>query len=546
MNLEKIMRKQLFHLTGILAICLLVLSGCKTQPRAQKSKENNRPNIVYILMDDLGYGDVDALNPLGKIKTPHLRQFATEGMTFTEAHSSSAVSTPSRYNILTGRYNWRSRLKSGVLGGFSKPLIEEDRLTVAQMLHNQGYQTTFIGTWHLGLDWARKPGAPMQIDLGEDEMASTNRNANAAFGIDFTQPLGRAPVTLGFDEFFGISASLDMPPYTYLENDHVMAQPTLNNGFLTGRNGKRTRAGPQAPDFNAEDVLPTFTKRAVEYLEHAAAAKTGKPFFLCLALPSPHTPISPSVEWLGKSGLNFYADYVTESDACVGEVLDALKRNGLAKDTLVAFTSENGCSPEADLPYLMAHGHDPSDGRRGCKGDIFDGGHRVPLIIRWPARVPRDSRNNDFICLGDFMATCADLLSIQLPENAAEDSISFLPPLLGRGPGQRDTLVESSSNGSFAIRQGQWKLAFCPDSGGWSYPRPGKDKTTRLPPFQLFDLAADPAEKTNVLADHPDVVQRLGHLMRDDIVNGRSTSGEPQENTPVEEWPQITWLEQFR
>jgi arylsulfatase A-like enzyme len=546
MNLEKIMRKSLSSLPGVLAFCLTVLAGCQTQPRAQKSKENNRPNIVYILMDDLGYGDVDALNPLGKIKTPHLRQFAMEGMTFTEAHSSSAVSTPSRYNILTGRYNWRSRLKSGVLGGFSKPLIEENRLTVAQMLQNDGYQTAYVGKWHLGLDWARKPGAAMQPDLGEEEMASTNRNANAALGIDFTKPIGRAPVTLGFDEFFGISASLDMPPYTYLENDHVTAQPTITNGFLTGRNGKRTRVGPQAPGFNAEDVLPTFTKRAVEYIDHAAAAKTGKPFFLFVAFPTPHTPISPSVEWLGKSGLNFYADYVMESDACVGEVLDALKRNGLAKDTLVIFTSDNGCSPDADIPYLISHGHDPSDGRRGYKTDIFDGGHRVPLIIRWPARVPRDSRDNDFICLGDFMATCADLLGIKLPENAAEDSITFLPPLLGRGPGQRDTLVESSLNGSFAIRQGQWKLAFCPDSGGWSYPRPGKDKTTGLPPFQLFDLAADPAEKTNVPADHPDVVQRLGQLMRNDIVNGRSTPGEPQENTPVEEWPQTTWLEKFR
>jgi arylsulfatase A len=541
------MKKPFVSFTDILAIGLFILVGCQTQPRVQTAKQNDRPNIVYILTDDLGYGDVDALNPLGKIKTPRLRQFATEGMTFTEAHSSSAVCTPSRYNILTGRYNWRSRLKSGVLGGFSKPLIEEDRLTVAKMLQAQGYQTAYIGKWHLGLDWGRKPGGAMEMDMGEEESASTNRNPNAALGIDFTKPIGRTPVTLGFDEFFGISASLDMPPYTYIENDHVTAQPTIAKGFLTGRNGKRTRVGPQAPGFNAEDVLPTFTKRAVDYIDHAATmAKTGKPFFLYVAFPTPHTPISPSVEWLGKSGLNFYADYVMESDACVGEVLDALKRNGLAKDTLVVFTSDNGCSPEADIPYLVSHGHDPSDGRRGYKADIFDGGHRIPLIVRWPARVPRDSRNNDFVCLGDFMATCADLLGLKLPGNAAEDSITFLPQLLGKGPAQRDTLVESSINGSFAIRQGQWKLAFCPDSGGWSYPRPGKDKTTGWPRFQLFDLAADPAEKTNVLADHPDVVHRLGHLMRDDIVNGRSTPGEPQPNTPTEEWKQTAWLDEFR
>jgi arylsulfatase A len=545
------MRKQLFSAADVLIATLIVFTGCQTESRVRSVKRgespNTPPNIVYILTDDLGYGDVDALNPLGKIKTPRLRQFATESMTFTEAHSSSAVCTPSRYNILTGRYNWRSKLKSGVLGGFSKPLIEENRLTVAGMLREKGYQTAYIGKWHLGLDWARTPGGAMEMDMAEDESAQTNRNANAASGIDFTKPIGRTPVTLGFDEFFGISASLDMPPYTYIENDHVTAQPTIKNGFLTGRNGKHTRSGPQAPGFNAEDVLPTLTKRAVEYIDRAAlAAKGGKPFYLYVAFPTPHTPISPSVEWLGKSRLNFYADYVMESDACVGEVLDALKQNGLTKNTLVIFTSDNGCSPEADIPYLTSHGHDPSAGRRGYKADIFDGGHRIPLIVRWPGHVPRDSRNSDFVCLGDFMATCADLLHVKLPDNAAEDSISFLPQLLGHGPGARDTLVESSINGSFGIRQGQWKLAFCADSGGWSYPRPGRDKTNGLPPFQLFDVVDDPAEKTNVLAEHPEIVQRLGHLMRDYIVNGRSTPGEPQQNTPTEEWQQTSWLENFR
>jgi arylsulfatase A len=532
---------------GLFCLSLALMAGCQTQLHENNAGENEKPNIVYILTDDLGYGDVDGLNPFGKIQTPQLDQFASEGMTFTEAHSSSAVCTPSRYNILTGRYNWRSHLKSGVLGGFSKPLIEPDRLTVAEMLHTNGYQTAYVGKWHLGLDWAHTQGGAMEMDMGEEEFSSTNRNANAAMGIDFTKPIGRTPITLGFDEFFGISASLDMPPYVYIENDHVTAQPTIKNGFLTGRNGKRTRVGPQAPGFNAEDVLPTFTKRAVDYIESkAASAKAGTPFFLYVAFPTPHTPISPSVEWLGKSRLNYYADYVMESDACVGDVLAALKRNGLAKNTLVVFTSDNGCSPEADIPYLMAHGHDPSGGRRGYKADIYDGGHRIPLIIRWPGHVARGSQNNDFVCLGDFMATCAELLGVQLPDNTAEDSISFLPQLLGRGPGKRDVLVESSINGSFGIREGQWKLAFCPDSGGWSYPRPGKDKTEGWPRFQLFDCVADPAEKTNVLDAHPEIVQRLGHLMKDYIVNGRSTPGLPQQNTPVKTWQQTVWLDEFK
>jgi len=543
------MRKQLSSASRIvLALTFALLGGCQTKPGDHAATDTYRPNIVYILTDDLGYGDVSSLNPFGKIKTPRIDRFATEGMTFTEAHSTSAVCTPSRYSILTGRYNWRSKLKSGVLGGFSKPLIEEDRLTVAEMLQTNGYQTAYIGKWHLGLDWARKGGPTVEPDADEDESSTTNRSPNVAASIDFTQPIGRTPITLGFDDFFGISASLDMPPYTYIENDHVTAQPTVKNGFLTGRNGKHTRVGPQAPGFKAEDVLPALTKRAVDYIDHTAkSAKAGKPFYLHLAFPTPHTPIAPSVEWLGKSGLNYYADYVMESDACVGEVLDALKRNGLAQNTLVIFTSDNGCSPEADFPYLLSHGHDPSDGRRGYKADIFDGGHRIPLIVRWPGHVPRDSRNKNFVCLGDFMATCAEMLGATLPDNAAEDSISFLPQLLGQGPGSRDTLVESSINGSFGIRQAQWKLAFCPDSGGWSFPRPGRDKTDGSPRFQLFDVIADPAEKTNVLAQHPEIVQRLGRLMRDYIANGRSTPGTPQTNTPSgKDWQQTAWMDQFK
>jgi arylsulfatase A len=547
------MRKQFFSTSNLFVLTVALLCSCESNPHyrrtqeARHTQEHPHPNIVYILADDLGYGDVDSLNPLGKIKTPRIDKLATEGMSFTEAHGSSAVCTPSRYSILTGRYNWRSKLKSGVLGGFSKPLIEEDQLTVAELLRSNGYQTACIGKWHLGLDWALKAGVDLkEIEAGQDVSAQDKRNITLE--IDFAKPIGRSPITLGFDEFFGISASLDMPPYTYIENDHVTALPTIQRGFLTGRDGTHTRIGPQAPGFSAEDVLPTFTKRAVDYIGRVApAAKAGKPFYLYLALPTPHTPLAPTVEWLGKSGLNYYADYVMESDACVGEVLDAIKQNGLDENTLVIFASDNGCSPAADFPYLLSHGHDPSDGRRGYKADIYDGGHRIPLIVRWPRHVPRDSRNKDFVCLGDFMATCADILGVKLPDNAAEDSITFLPQLLGKGLGLRDTLVESSINGSFGIRQGQWKLALCPDSGGWSYPRPGRDKTDGWPRFQLFNVVADPAEKTNVLGEHADVVQRLGHLMRDYITSGRSTPGAPQQNTANgRDWKQTAWLDQFK
>jgi arylsulfatase A-like enzyme len=538
------------------AVCLSILA-CATLPVAtQAVAAKPAPNIVYILTDDLGYGDIGALNPSNKINTPQIDRLVAEGVTFTEAHSSSAVCTPSRYSILTGRYNWRTTLKSGVLSGFSKPLIENGRMTVADLLRSQGYQTAYIGKWHLGLDWAHPSGvareaetANTNADMGENMSASEHEQPakNAGAEIDFTKPIGRTPITLGFDQFFGISASLDMPPYVYIENDRVTALPTILSGHLEGADGHHTRNGPRVPGFNAIDVLPAFTQHAVDYIDDQAKGTSHKkPFFLFLAFPTPHTPIAPAIEWLGKSGLNYYADYVMESDDCVGKVLTALERNGFTTNTIVLFTSDNGCSPAADIPYLKSHGHDPSAGRRGYKADIYDGGHRIPFIVRWPGHVPPTSQNNGFVCLGDFMATCADLLGTNSPENAAEDSISFLPLLSNpAGPAPRDTLVESSIDGSLGIRQGQWKLAFCPGSGGWSYPRPGKDNTDGWPHFQLFDVVADPAEMTNAISQHPEIVQRLGKRMCEYIINGRSTLGRPQKNTPVKSWQQTAWMNEF-
>jgi arylsulfatase A len=531
---------------------------------AHAATPKDRPNIIFILTDDLGYGDVDGVYPPGKIKTPQLDHFVTQSMVFEEAHSSSAVCTPSRYSILTGRYNWRSKEKSGVLGGFSHPMIETGRQTVADLLRSQGYKTACIGKWHLGMEWPRlgnvavEPNTPnTNSDYGDvKETDPLDKNANAK--IDFAKlgshdkPIGRSPITNGFDEFFGISASLDMAPYVYIQNDHLTEVPTLSNGFLVSADGKKTRIGPAAPDFKAVEVLPTLTQHAIDYVTRCSAdAHGGKPFFLYLALPTPHEPIAPSTEWQGKSGLNFYADYVMETDAYIGKLLAALDKNGLTANTLVIFTSDNGCSPAADIRFLTAHGHYPSAGRRGYKSDIWDGGHRIPLVVRWPGHIAPNTRTTDFACLGDFMATCADLLGVKLPETEAEDSISFLPVLLGKstGPGPRDTLAESSIDGSFGIRQGPWKLIFCPGSGGWSNPANpanGKKSSSGTPRFQLYNCETDPAETTNVLDQHPDVVNRLGHLMRDYIINGRSTPGAPQQNDPVKSWPQIKWMDEFK
>lgn len=485
-----------------------------------------RPNLIYVLCDDLGYGDVKCLNPRGKIATPCLDKLATGGMIFTDVHSSSSVCTPTRYGIMTGRYNWRTKLQSGVLGGLSPRLIEPGRLTVAQLLKNQGYHTAAIGKWHLGMDWAKLP---------EKEVSELSIETPAQVrSVDYAQPIKNGPTAVGFDFYFGISASLDMVPYTYIENDRVTKLPIVEKDFplFLGRTQGKCRLGPAAPDFEVADVLPTLTAKAIDYVKaRAADAKAGKPFFLYLPLTSPHTPVVPTQEWQGKSGLNHYADFVMQTDHSIGQLLTALEQHGLAENTLVIVTSDNGCSPQADFPGLLAKGHNPSAEFRGHKADIFDGGHRVPFLVRWPARVRAGGRSDQLLCLTDFMATVAEISGAKLPANAAEDSVSFLPALLGNASAPlREAVVHHSINGSFSIRQGKWKLLLCQDSGGWSDPRPGQPKANYLPPVQLFDLDKDIGEQVNVQDKYPEVVARLTELLRKYVADGRSTPGESQLN----------------
>lgn len=471
-----------------------------------------KPNIVYILADDLGYGDIRRLNPEGKIATPNLDRLAAASMAFTDAHSSSAVCTPTRYGILTGRYNWRSRLKSGVLGGFSPRLIEEGRLTVPTMLKRRGYTTAAIGKWHLGMEWPLKDGGLVQ---GNPD------NAN----VDYARPIANGPLAVGFDSYFGISASLDMPPYVFIENDRVTVVPTTEKQWI--------RKGPAAADFEAEAVLPTLISRANDYLgKQAAAAKEGKPFFLYLALTAPHTPILPTPEWQGKSGISPYADFVMEVDAAVGQVLERLDNLGLSDSTLLFFASDNGCSTAADYPTLLAKGHNPSYHFRGQKADIYDGGHRIPFMVRWPGHVKPGTTSDQTVCLTDLMATLAGVLGEKLPDTAGEDSVCLLPALLGEEKAPlREAVVHHSINGSFSIRQGRWKLELCPGSGGWSAPKPNVDDTSVLPLIQLYDLESDVSEQTNVQEKHPEVVEKLTKLLEKYVADGRSTPGAPQPNS---------------
>ena len=465
-----------------------------------------KPNIVYILCDDLGYGDIHCLNPdRSKVKTPQADRLAEQGMTFTDAHSSSSVCTPTRYTVLTGRYNWRTKLQKGVLMGYGKPLIDRERLTVPGMLKQAGYHTACIGKWHLGLNFGETKGKR-----------------------DLSKPIADGPVDRGFDYYYGISASLDMPPYAYIKDRQFTQALTTEKKWV--------RKGAAAEDFEAVDVLPELTKKACAYI--ADRAKKDAPFFLYLPLASPHTPVVPTKEWQGKSEIGPYGDFVMQTDWALGQVVKAIDDAGIADNTLVVFTSDNGCAPYVGVKEFEAKGHYPSANLRGYKADVWDGGHRVPFIVRWKGKVKAGSQYDGTVCLADLMATSADLVGVKLPDNAGEDSVSMLPAMVGETTESlREGTVHHSFGGNFAIRKGKWKLIFCAGSGGWAKPRDKEALKQGLPKVQLYDMDADIGEKTNLQAKHPEVVAELTQLLETYIANGRSTAGLKLKNdAPIKIW----------
>lgn len=496
---------RLRQMIALLAVATLISQG----------NAADRPNMIFILADDQGFGDVGALNPDAKIPTPNIDRIAREGMALTDAHTSSSVCTPTRYSVLTGRYHWRTHLQRGVLGGYSKPLISPGRLTIASLLKQQGYSTGAIGKWHLGWDWPLKGGGTA------DDGGNFSTAYKDGWNVDYEAEIKNGPNDLGFDYFFGISASLDMPPYVFVRNRVPTEQPTVEKTFL--------RKGPAGAKFEAVDVLPTLADEAVGFIERNA--KSDNPFFLYLPLNAPHTPIVPTRAWQGKSGINAYADFTMQVDWTVGRVLRALDANDVADDTLIIFTTDNGCSPAANIPELEAAGHDQNYIYRGHKADIYEGGHRVPFLVRWPGKIAAGTRSDHLIGQLDFVATAAEITGAEIPDNAAEDSVSFLSTLLNpTGKPPRQSIVSQSIGGQFAIRDGSWKLCLCPGSGGWSRPRPGRDDMSGLPPMQLYNLASDPGEERNLVADAPDRVEQMQEMLRRYIENGRSTPGPTLKN----------------
>jgi arylsulfatase A-like enzyme len=477
---------------GLAALLVSVLLFAVAMPATAQGAAR-KPNVVYILADDLGWGDLDVYNAHSAIPTPVANGFAREGMRFTDMHASSAVCTPSRYSILTGRYAWRSRLKKGVLNGDSPNLIEEGRLTVPGMLKAQGYYTAGVGKWHLG--------------LGND--ATT----------DFAKALRPGPVDHGFDYYFGIPASLDMAPYVYFENDHVVEAATVNDPGSKEPRGVFWRAGPRAKSFEMPQVLPTLTNKAIDVI-HERAKTQGQPFFLYFAMPSPHTPWVPLPEFKGKSGAGDYGDYVVEVDTMIGKVLEALKASGLNDNTIVVVTSDNGADWKPE--DIERYPHRANASWRGEKADVWEAGHRIPFMVRWPGHVPANAVSDETGSLTDLMATLADVLQVKLPENVAEDSFDLLPVWLGqKHVPVRKTIIDHSIDGMFTIREGDWKLELGLGSGGFSEPRTVKPVEGGVQ-GQLYNLKDDPGEVYNLWAKRPDIVERLTKYLDGDKERGRT------------------------
>lgn len=460
----------------------------------------DKPNVIIIYTDDQGYGDCSLLNPDSKFQTPNIDRIGKEGIIFTDGHSSNTVCTPSRYALLTGRYSWRTRLKKGVLTSDDEPLIADNRSTLATLLKRNGYKTAMVGKWHLGM----------------------------TFNEDGSRILN-GPLQKGFDYFWGIPASMNFGHCAWYDMDYAKVAPTL---WTTKKKNKIAisdyriippydKAAPKklpisvAADFEDIKVLERFTEKAVQWIDKVH--KDGKPFFLYLPLTSPHKPVIPQERFRGKSQAGAYGDFMIETDYWVGEILKALEERNIYKDTMIIFSSDNG--PENTYPKrLKLHNHDSNQKLRGGKRDIYDGGHRVPFFVSWPAKIKAGSTHDAPVNQLDFFATLTDLLGDKLKNNEAEDSYSFASLFTSTPPTKRDAMIHQSSSGQFAIRDGEWKYI-----SGHSV------RKKKIAP-ELYNLSKDLSETKNVISQYPEIAERLKLRMKQIIESGKTRAESTSQN----------------
>lgn len=496
----------------LLCFLLAVIFSC-----AEKIK-SGQTNVIIIYADDMGYGDLNIQNPDSKIPTPNLDQLATEGLRFTDAHSSSGICSPSRYALLTGTYHWRRQ--HGIVNSFGKPFFNDSDITLPQVLRENGYATACIGKWHLGWDWEFK-----NPPSGEITQSGREVSVYLPQDIDWNKPVSGGPVDRGFDYYFG-DGTINFPPYAWMENNRFIDAPTevmdVNNiGFETKEGNWEFRPGPKVKDWNPYEVLPKITDKAVEWIGQQS---DDKPFFLYFPLPSPHAPIIPNDEFDGKSGAGAYGDFVYQSDWVIGQVLQAIQDNGFEENTIVIFTSDNGPEHYA-FTRGVKYGHFSMGHLRGLKRDIWEGGHRVPFIIKWPGHIQAGAVSDKLVSQIDIMATLGDLLGIDLPEGAAPDSHHFLPTLskdLGSIT-QREFLIHNTMANRWAVRKGDW--LYINDSTGQhsNMPKSFSDLrgyVTEETPGLLFNLQEDVEQRTNLYDSNPDLVKSMESLIIDEKAKG--------------------------
>lgn len=529
-----------YFLTTI--VVFLLVAG-----RVQSQKQ--MPNIVIIMADDLGYGDFSSYGA-SKVQTPAVDALAANGMRFTDAHTASSLCSPSRYSLMTGRYSWRTPLRAGVLTWFAKPLIEQQRTTLASLLKKSGYYTACIGKWHLGFEWALKTNAPANADsavFGSWELSTQDY-------IDFSKPVKQGPVERGFDYYYGIAASNNMIPFVFIENDRVQTAPTIKKDYVYDTDQESVRA----PEWNLETLDADLTKKAVEVIDRHFTKPSGKPLFLYYPTSAIHRPCLPTAT-KGKSQAGLRGDMILEFDQIVANVVDALKKNNAFDNTLIIITSDNGGVPgDALLPleryqrdlgdlyypaiagkftpqYVNPQGnaiqkkgwltydHASAGPYRGHKADAWEGGHRVPMILHWPGKINKGSVMSSTVCNVDLLATLAELTGQKLGSSEAEDSYSFLPSVLGKtkDAGRTSLTMVAGGSGAYVVRIGDWKyIEGGKPAWGQTFYNPGP----KTKDFQLYNLKDDPKEEKNLYNTMPDKVAEFKTLISQVEKQGKTES----------------------